>query len=77
MQCSATGVLPGGGAVNLTSLVTWFAANSGPCTAAAGTISATGVFTAVTAGCKSAIHATYTPGGATSTSNTVTVTVVN
>jgi hypothetical protein len=31
----------------------------------------------VTAGCKSAIHATYTPGGATSTSNTVTVTVVN
>ena len=83
MQCTATGTLPNGATVNLTTVVTWSTANNGPCAAAAGIISPTGTgppgtFTAVTAGCKSDVSASYTPtGGATIKSNIVTISVTS
>ena len=85
MQCTATGMSPGGSLLPLTNVVTWSAVNHGACASAAGTISngppstqPIGTFTAITAGCTSDVSATYTPAGGTPlTSNTVTVMVTS
>jgi hypothetical protein len=83
MQCTATGVSPGGSLLPLTNVVTWSAVNHGACAGTAGTISngppstqLIGTFTAVTAGCTSDVTASYTAaGGAQIKSNVFTVTV--
>jgi hypothetical protein len=83
MQCTATGLLQNGATVNLTTIVTWSTANNGPCAADAGIVPPTGTgpagtFTAVTAGCKSDVSASYTPvGGTTIKSNIVTISVTS